>query len=243
MPVTDAKNVKTLGTILCVGAHPDDETFMAGGLFAIARQNGQRVICVTATKGEGGSQDLSKWPAATMGQIRSEELAAALKVLDVTEHHWLGYTDGECAKVEIVQAVQQLTDIMGIAKPDTIITFGPDGLTGHPDHQAVSQWVSAAVADSALKPTVLHAVIDPEQFKRYFKPVHDKLNWFFNIASPPLRQAEECSVRVQNSNEVCLQKLAAFRAMPSQYEAMFAAFDEPFLTELFRIEAFVTAKT
>ena len=45
-------DVAELGTILGIWAHPDDEAYLSGGLMALARDNGQRVVCVTATRGE-----------------------------------------------------------------------------------------------------------------------------------------------------------------------------------------------
>ena len=72
-------DIKHLGTILFVAAHPDDETFNAGGILAAAARNGQTVIVVTATKGEGGVQDESRWPADSLGDIRAKELKQASK--------------------------------------------------------------------------------------------------------------------------------------------------------------------
>ena len=82
-----------LGTILGVWAHPDDETYLMAGLMVRAVRNGSRVVCVTATRGEGGSLDEEKWPSATMGKVREKELLRSLAVLGVTEHQWLDLPD------------------------------------------------------------------------------------------------------------------------------------------------------
>ena len=55
------------GTILGVWAHPDDEAYLSAGLMARARRNGQRVVVVTATPGELGTDDPSRWPPARLG--------------------------------------------------------------------------------------------------------------------------------------------------------------------------------
>ena len=52
--ITDAAE---LGTVLGIWAHPDDEAFLSAGLMAAARDAGQRVVCVTATLGEHGTDD------------------------------------------------------------------------------------------------------------------------------------------------------------------------------------------
>ena len=58
-----------------VWAHPDDETMSSAGIMLSAIKNGQRVICLTATKGEEGSQDEKKWPKSKLANIREKELS------------------------------------------------------------------------------------------------------------------------------------------------------------------------
>ncbi|MEP6598755.1 MAG: PIG-L family deacetylase [Actinomycetota bacterium] len=153
--------VLDLGTILSVWAHPDDEGYCCGGLMAMAVRGGQRVVCVTATRGELGSTDLSRWPTGPeLAAVRTRELAASLAVLDVTEHYWLDYPDGRCQEVDQDEASARLREIVDRVQPDTVLTFGPDGATYHPDHIAVSRWTSAAVAGT--KARVLHQVVTPE---------------------------------------------------------------------------------
>lgn len=73
--------------ILGIWAHPDDETYLCGGLMARAVQSGARVVCVTATRGELGSTDPDRWPAgAALAEVRTRELEDALGRLGVTEH-------------------------------------------------------------------------------------------------------------------------------------------------------------
>ena len=67
-------DVASLGTILGVWAHPDDEAYLCGGLYALARDAGARVICVTATRGELGG-DPSAWPPERLAAQRTAELS------------------------------------------------------------------------------------------------------------------------------------------------------------------------
>ena len=89
--------VTDLGTILSVWAHPDDETYLAAGVMAAAADRGQRVVCVSATAGEHGTDDPETWPPARLGPVRRWEAAAAMAVLGVTEHRVLGLPDGGLA--------------------------------------------------------------------------------------------------------------------------------------------------
>jgi LmbE family N-acetylglucosaminyl deacetylase len=148
--------MRDLGTVLTVWAHPDDETYLVGGLFALLRDAGQRVVCVTATRGEAGGTEEG------LAEIRTQELEGALKVLGVEEHYWLDHPDGGCAEVDPEGPVGVLAGLLDDVRPDTVITFGPDGFTGHPDHQTVSHWTDLALARATYKPRLLHAVVQVE---------------------------------------------------------------------------------
>lgn len=147
-----------LGTVLMTWAHPDDETYLAGGLSSLLTQAGGRVACLTATRGEAGTAGATPEQVARLAQVRTDELDAALRILGVREHHWLDYPDGGCADVDPEQAADRIAAIVEELAPDTVITFGPDGFTGHPDHRAVSRWTDLALARVRSRPRLLHAV-------------------------------------------------------------------------------------
>jgi LmbE family N-acetylglucosaminyl deacetylase len=140
--------MKHLGTVLMIWAHPDDETYLAGGLSAALTDAGHRVVCVTATRGAAGGD----------ADVRCAELEAALTVLGVTEHHWLEYDDGACASVDPAEAATRLSRLLDDVRPDTVVTFGQDGFTGHPDHRAVNGWTDLAILGTREKPLLLHPV-------------------------------------------------------------------------------------
>jgi LmbE family N-acetylglucosaminyl deacetylase len=155
--------VAGLGTVLMTWAHPDDETFLAGGLSAALTDAGHRVVCVTATRGDAGMVSTDGSHARLLDRrevavVRTRELEAALEVLGVGEHHWLDYPDGGCAEVDPDEAAARLAEIVDDVRPDTVMTFGPDGITGHPDHRAMSAWVDLALARTTEGPRLLHAV-------------------------------------------------------------------------------------
>lgn len=179
--VRTAEDVPGLGTILGVWAHPDDEVYLSAGVMAAAASAGNRVVVVTATRGEHGTDDPARWPPARLAEVRVQELAASLAVLDGggldggrIEHHYLGdrtgrcYLDGELAHDRSGPAVAELAGIVDEVAPDTILTFGPDGMTGHPDHRAVSAWTDRAVREAAWTGgRVLQAVVTADYHRRF----------------------------------------------------------------------------
>ena len=80
--------------MLGIWAHPDDEAYLSGGLMALARDAGQRVVCLTATRGELGTTDPWRWPPHQLAVERTLELARCLDLLGGPEHRWLGFADG-----------------------------------------------------------------------------------------------------------------------------------------------------
>ncbi len=236
--ITTAQDIATLGTILGVWAHPDDESFVAAGILATAARNGQTVVCATATEGEAGIQDITKWPAETLGATRVAELRAALAVLGVEQHVWLGYPDGGCAEISQAKAVAGIRSLLRRFQPDTVITFGPDGLTGHPDHCAVSRWATLAAGSVRPRPRLFYAVHTPEQHE-HFKPADARLNIFFNIDQPPLRAAENCVIAYELPRDIMALKHQAFKVMPSQTQKLLRVLTPRAFYRAFGAEYFV----
>jgi LmbE family N-acetylglucosaminyl deacetylase len=209
-----------LGTILSVWAHPDDEGYCCAGLMSIAVHRGQRVACVTATRGELGSTDPSRWPnGAELAAVRTGELAASLAVLGVTEHYWLDYPDGGCAEVDQDEAIARLREIIGHVQPDTVLTFGPDGGTYHPDHMAVSRWVSAAAAGT--KARVLQTTVTPEWQAEADRFLPRELVMMAD-QKPVNIPAAECALYLNLDGELLDLKLRAMQCQESQIRPLVA---------------------
>ena len=151
-------DIASLGRILTIWAHPDDESYLAGAVMAMARAHGQAVTCLTATLGDHAESEGAR---AHIGRIRRDELAAALRILGVADMVALGVRDGECQQFDDDLATGMIGAVIADRMPDTIITFGPDGFTGHPDHRAVSRWVTAAVAAMGQPVRLLHSATTP----------------------------------------------------------------------------------
>lgn len=234
------QDVKKLGRILGIWAHPDDETFTMGGIMAAAVQNGQFVACITATRGEKGVQDENRWPAKDLGQIRTDELTAAMKILGVNELCWLDYPDGDCKSIDKKRAVDELVVCIDKYQPDSIFTFGPEGLTGHPDHRCACDWTQQAVKQSGSHAKVYTCIQTHQQYDA-MRAADEQFNIFFNIEKPPVCDPDTCAVCFSLSDELYDLKLRALKAMPSQYDALLRVF-EPTLRSSLGTEPFVEAR-
>jgi LmbE family N-acetylglucosaminyl deacetylase len=234
--VTDAAD---LGTVLGVWAHPDDETFLSGGLMAAARDAGRRVVCVTATLGERGTADPQDWPPDRLGRVRRHELAASLAALGVEEHHLLGITDGTCAAQPHDAVVRRLADIIEAVAPDTIVTFGPDGLTGHEDHQTVSAWTTAARSLVAPATRLLYATTT-EEFVEGWEPARDAFDVFLADGLPLRTPASALAVHLRLDAVALDRKVVAMRAQASQTAGLIAALGEDRLRDWWSTETFVS---
>ena len=232
-----------LGTILGVWAHPDDETYLTAGLMASAVKEGRRVVCVTATRGEEGSFDEERWPTATMGKVREAEMMRSLAAIGVTEHHWLDYYDGTCASVEPDEAIAKVEAIMAEVQPDSVLTFGPDGMTGHDDHKAVSRWAGEAFVRVAPEGASLyHATQTPEWAERYV-PMLNRFNVFMSPGTPPVTPVDELAIHYLLPEDILQLKVKAVEAHESQVEGMRSVLGDDFIRESQGEESFVLAKT
>jgi LmbE family N-acetylglucosaminyl deacetylase len=240
--ITSLEDIKTLGTIMGIWAHPDDETFTCGGLMAAAVQNGQQVICITATRGEQGIQDAKRWPPSKLGDIREKELTQSLKVLGVKNHHWLPYHDGACNAVSSHEAAAKIIKYIEKYQPDTILTFGPDGSTGHPDHIAVSMWVDEVHTLLANPPAVYQVADTTERYKTPFKQVDKALNYYFNLPKPNLVAEETCDICFTLPEDLCSLKCDALKVQTSQTYKMFDAFSQDKIEKAFSTETFKLAE-
>jgi LmbE family N-acetylglucosaminyl deacetylase len=188
---------------------------------ARAVRDGGRVVCVTATRGELGSTDPERWPPGTqLADVRTKELAACLAELGVTEHTWLDYHDGGCDQVPDEEAIARLREIVAAVQPDTVLTFGPDGGTYHPDHIAVSRWTTAAVAGTDAR--LHYAATTPEWMARLSASV-DTSTVMMADREPVIIPADNCSIHVVHEGEVLNMKWRAMLRQESQIGPMLAA--------------------
>ena len=219
-----------LGSILAVFAHPDDEAYLAGALMARAVDEGRRVVCVTATRGELGFADDDPRSAEERAAVRTAEMAACLGILGVEEHHWLDLPDGAGEEVPDEVPVARIAELIDEIRPDTTLTFGPDGQTYHVDHMAISRWTTQAVA-TARHPTRLLYAAMTEEWVQLFATHGVDLSQVMMVpgAVPPTVPAEELAVWFRAEGDLLDRKVRALRAQASQVEP---------LVQQFGVEAF-----
>lgn len=149
--------------LMFVGAHPDDETVMAGGLLALLHQRGIPTHIVCATDGRGGES--GGVPGAdtpdALAAIRVEELRCAALALGVSELTLLGYQDPVMGPGEELYGfaadegtlAAQIAGLIRLRAVEVVLSHGSNGEYGHPAHVQVHRAVSRAVRDHA--PNVL----------------------------------------------------------------------------------------
>ncbi|HEU0139715.1 MAG TPA: PIG-L family deacetylase [Bryobacteraceae bacterium] len=167
--------------ILAVFAHPDDETFLAGGTLAKYAAEGHDVFVVSATRGEAGKRgEYEGLPVEEFALVREREMQAACRVLGLNEPVFLDCADKQLARTCWDSATNEVVRYIRKLKPHVVITFGPDGVSGHPDHIAISQIVTSAVwgagnrtlisAGEPSRPSSLYYVLRSESVPSCCKP-------------------------------------------------------------------------
>jgi LmbE family N-acetylglucosaminyl deacetylase len=213
-------------TILGVWAHPDDDIYLSSGLMAVAAASGARVVDVTATRGEGGSMDEARWPAARMAEVRTEEMRRSLDILGVGEHRFLeGPVDVDMRTPLDDVGAAQVLEIMRQVQPDTVLTFGPDGMTGHEGHKSVSAWTGAAF-DEAAKPgaRLYHATVT-QAWADVWLPLLAPFDIFLP-GTPVVAAADDLAIDFALPADVLDRKFAAIQAHESQVEGLVAVFGD-----------------
>lgn len=166
--------------MLLVHAHPDDESLWTGGTIARYAANGAHVTLVTCTLGEEGEiiPDALGLLAASesdqLGGYRNGELRAACAALGVVDHRYLGgigrWRDSGMVGVaanghprafvrgDFTEQATALLEIMREVRPEVVVTYGPDGGYGHPDHIRAHEITMVAAAQSDDVRRVFHVV-------------------------------------------------------------------------------------
>ena len=139
-------------------AHPDDEVFCVGGTIARCADAGAVTAIASLTHGESGQiRDAAAATRRTLGSVRFKELHASASALGVDEVTCLDLGDGRLATLPLAEIVSAVRNLLQDFAPDVVVTFGPDGGFGHPDHVASCIATVAAVASMAEPPRLLHA--------------------------------------------------------------------------------------
>jgi LmbE family N-acetylglucosaminyl deacetylase len=143
-------------TLLAVFAHPDDESLVAPLLASYARK-GVRVQLAIVTEGEKGTNSFAGLAAGPeLASVRAEEARCACRALGIAPPLLLGFKDGELGAAArppwapLARVAEEVARVMRDVRPDVVITFGPEGAYGHPDHRLVGTVVTQLVQSGAV---------------------------------------------------------------------------------------------
>ncbi|MDW8145143.1 MAG: PIG-L family deacetylase [Roseiflexaceae bacterium] len=170
--------------LLFVYAHPDDESFGNAGTILRYTSDGVAVHYACATRGEAGDvppEALAGY--ADVGALRTVEQMCAARVLGLTGVHFLGHRDSGMAgspdnqhpaaliQQPIARVVGQIVALIRAIQPQVVVTFGPYGGYGHPDHIFCHRATTAAfeaAGNSTLYPEQIDAGLEPWQPQRLY---------------------------------------------------------------------------
>lgn len=235
--------------IACVFAHPDDDTFGLAGTLALRAEDDPAITVILATSGEAGRiADPSLATRERLGRVREAEDLASWRALGLQpDVRFLRHPDGGLAGIPRAELAEELARILEEVAPEVVVTFGPDGITGHPDHVEIGGAATdafAAARSSASAPAfdkLLHVAVAASDLDRLnqglrargLEPI-DSTQPFMPRPVPDQR----IGVRVDCSG-VFDRKLEALRAHKTQSELEDVPFD--LWPTMLGTEAFVIA--
>lgn len=223
-------------------AHPDDETFSAGGTFAKYADAGARCTIFCATDGDAGkTSGLRVASKRDLAILRRNELGAAAGILGVASVESVGHPDGGLAMVDDDELIGQIVRHLRRERPQVVITFGPEGAPNtHQDHKVMSRTATAAFflagRRTAYPDHLEKDGLQPHSASRLFYITWPEPKPGAALQTQGLPATARIDVRQFRATE-----LAAWRAHASQ-QALQARFDEYAATdeELFALAAGVS---
>jgi len=138
--------------MLVILAHPDDESFAVGGTLAKYAHQDVQVVLLCVTRGEAGIPGVKPEEA---GNIRMRELRQAAEHLGI-EVYFLDYPDGGLDRIKPQTLVEMVACWIDLVQPQVILTFGPEGVSGHPDHVTISNIVTQVFDQTYKKGMLLY---------------------------------------------------------------------------------------
>ena len=154
-----------MNRVLCVFAHPDDESFGPGGTInLLAKTHEVYLICVT--NGDAGKNSVSG-SKSPLGKIRQNELRNSSKFLGTKKVFFLNYPDGSLNNLQYHEIADKIKTISDQLKPEILMTFEPRGVSGHLDHIAVSMITSYVFERLDYAKKLMYFCISREQSSKF----------------------------------------------------------------------------
>ena len=176
-------------SLLAVYAHPDDESFVPGGTIAKYAHEGIEITLVCATRGEAGmAGDPPVCDRKSLGEFRTGELASSCQVLGINRLCCWDFADSKLNTYAHQDVERRIAEVIRLVKPQVVITFGPEGITGHPDHTAISHFATDAffaAGDADKYPELIGGELE----------VHQPIKLYYSVL--PKRIAEALTHKLQ----------------------------------------------
>jgi len=175
--------------ILAVFAHPDDESYGPAGTLAKASRNGNIVSLLTLTRGESGTVGISKnFSDDELAQIRHREVLQAAKILGIQRVQIHNLSDNKLQDTPNEEGVDIIKKEINRFKPDSVITYHENGISGHPDHLAVTNWTVEAAKSIPQSPSIFLYGFDRLQtsmitFQKLFPIANHEITHRINVAN------------------------------------------------------------
>jgi LmbE family N-acetylglucosaminyl deacetylase len=163
--------------MLGVFAHPDDDVFTLGGVLAEAGDRLETTLVFATSGGAGPISDPSLATRETLADVREREQDASLRALGVdsmTRSVFLRHPDYHLPDVPFDTLVAQIEQVLRDVVPQTVVTFGPDGITSHHDHVRAGEAASEAFhlarssAEAGSFERLLHAALPRSDVDRFY---------------------------------------------------------------------------
>lgn len=233
-----------------VFAHPDDDTFGVAGTIALHGDEGLQVLTILATSGEAGPiADPALATRENLGEVREAEARESYQAIGApdVDLRFLRYPDGELARAPRAEVLERVTGALVEFRPDVVVTFGPDGITGHEDHVTIGEIATEAfhraraASDGAFH-RLLQVAIPTRRIERWRELQRMAGQEPFDPQAPFAPRGvpdEDIAVEVDTST-VWERTLEALRAHRTQAEEMETLPPDSF-SEIFGREHYVQA--
>ncbi len=216
--------------MMVVVAHPGDEAFGFGGAIATAVAEGAYVVVVCVTRGWYDSRLAEKSPAPggknrdvkldaltwrNLDTVREDELRRSVALLGVRVVRMLDYVEGDLDRVDFDHLVGRIVEPIRMHRPEVILSFGPDGVTGDSDHIVLSRAVRAAY-DRAARPLAYEDDIEEDQVAWRAAKLYELVAAGGAVDLPGMPAATEAATVTIDLGEVAALKLAAINRHVTQ---------------------------
>jgi LmbE family N-acetylglucosaminyl deacetylase len=235
--------------VACVFAHPDDETFGVGGSLALHAGDEVELTVILATSGEAGRiADASLATRETLASVREAEDLASWRALGLDpDVRFLRHPDGGLNATPRGELVAEVRAVLEDVAPEVVITFGPDGITGHDDHVAIGAIATEAFgvlrtsSGGAAFSRLLHNAIAQSTLDRLNELLRGRGLEPMDPAEPFMpRGVPDAAIGARvDASGVYERKLEAIRCHKTQDELEDVPFD--LWPEMLSIESFVVA--